>query len=189
MTQVTCGVPLEEELVRYPDAARVLRPVTALVAVASAAAHVVLLTGSAAAPPAHLLVLAAMAMVCLPCALHLLLLPRRRAWVQTGAVSASMLVVHPLVAGGHGPHGTAPALTMAMTALPALGLALALAGLALGTRVRGAGGRAGRRPPPPHAHPGAAAVTPAGQRSAAATSAAASTTRRPTRSTSAPSST
>ncbi len=131
-----------EEPVRDPDGGRVLRAVAALVAVASAAAHavafVMALAGSTAAP-AHLLALAAMGTACLPCALHLLLLPRRRTWVLMGAVSAAMLVLHPLVAGGHGAHGTAPVVAAAMTVLAAAGLALALAALALGARARRAG--------------------------------------------------
>ncbi len=116
-----------------------LRAVAALVAGASAGAHALALSGSTAAAPTRLLVLAAMAMACLPCGLHLLLLPRRRAWVQLAAVSAAMLALHPFVAGGHGSHGTPPAVTAAMTALPALALALALAALALGARARRAG--------------------------------------------------
>ena len=133
-------MPVCEERVRDADGGRVLRSVAALVAVASAGTHALALAGSTAAAPARLLVLAAMGMACLPCALHLLLLPRRRAWVQLAAVSAAMLALHPLVAGGHGSHGTAPAVTAAvtaaMTAVPALALALALAGLARGVRAR-----------------------------------------------------
>ena len=97
MTQVTSGVPHWEEPVRDADGGRLLRGAAALVAVASAAVHALALAlaGSAAADPAHLLVLAAAGMACLPCALHLLLLPRRRAWVHSAAVSTAMLVVHP----------------------------------------------------------------------------------------------
>jgi hypothetical protein len=57
--------------------------------------------------------------------------------VQAAAVSAAMVVAHPLVAatGGNAHHGTAPGggvPAVAMVVVPALGLVLALAGLALG---------------------------------------------------------
>ncbi len=107
-------------------------------AVASAGAHALVLAGSQGSDPVRLLVLAAMGMACLPCALHLLLLPRRRVWVRTAVVSAAMLAAHPLLASGHGAHGTGPA--TAVTALAALGLALALTALVLGARARRAGG-------------------------------------------------
>ena len=82
-----------------------------------------------------------MGMACLPCAVHLALLPRRRTWVQTAAVSVAMLVGHPLLsAAGPGHHGTAHSgglvagVGVAMVAVPALALVLALSGLALETK-------------------------------------------------------
>ena len=118
---------------------RIVRRAAALIALASAAVHAVALAGSTAAPPEHLLVLAVMGMACLPCALHLVLLPRRRAWVQMAVVSAAMLGVHALVTGGHGAaqHGGTPATVgTAMTVAAALGLAFAACGLALDGRAR-----------------------------------------------------
>ncbi|MGY1706647.1 hypothetical protein ACI79C_18935 [Geodermatophilus sp. SYSU D00697] len=104
----------------------------------SAGLHVLALAGSAAAPPERLLVLAGMGMACLPCALHLALLPRRRTWVQMAVVSAAMLVAHPWVTGGHGAgaHGaTSSVVGAAMVAVAACGLALALWALVLGARI------------------------------------------------------
>ena len=79
-----------------------------------------------------------MGMACLPCAMHLALLPRRRTWVQAAAVSAAMLVAHPLMPAGAGHHGTVHAGTgvmgVAMVVVPALGLVLALFGLGLQAR-------------------------------------------------------
>jgi hypothetical protein len=87
----------------------------------------------------HLLVLAAMGMMCLPCALHLVLLPRRGAWAQLAVVSAAMLAVHPLLVGEHdmGHHSPAPAAIMvAMVTVASGGLALAVWALALDTLAR-----------------------------------------------------
>ncbi|MGK5114108.1 MULTISPECIES: hypothetical protein [unclassified Geodermatophilus] len=84
------------------------------------------------------LVLLAMGLACLPCALHLVLLPRRRAWAQAGLVAAAMLVAHPLLGpGGAHAHAGGPAqgaLGAAMVLVPALGLGLAGAGLLLAGR-------------------------------------------------------
>ena len=112
-----------------------------LVALGSSAAHVLALATGAARSSVQVAALLLMGMACLPCAMHLALLPRRRTWVQTAAVSAAMLIGHPLLpAAGPGHHGTAHAggaaagVGVAMVAVPALGLVLALSGLALETR-------------------------------------------------------
>lgn len=109
-----------------------------LVALASAAVHVLALATGVALSSVQVVAVLLMGMACLPCAMHLALLPRRRTWVQTAAVSAAMLVGHPLLsAAGSGHHGTAhgggaaAGVGMAMVVVPALGLLLALAGLAL----------------------------------------------------------
>ncbi|MGY1631100.1 hypothetical protein ACI784_05235 [Geodermatophilus sp. SYSU D01186] len=113
---------------------RTVRGAAAAAALGSAAVHVLALATGAPPSSAQVLVLLGMAMACLPCAVHLALLPRRRAWVQAAAVSAAMVGAHPLVAAGHAHHGTAGggAVGVAMVAVPALGLVLALTGLALG---------------------------------------------------------
>ena len=107
----------------------------------SAAVHVLVLAAGAAPSSLQVVALLLMGMACLPCAMHLALLPRRRTWVQAAAVSAAMLGGHPLLsAAGSGHHGTAhvggaaAGVGVAMVGVPALGLVLALSGLALGTR-------------------------------------------------------
>jgi hypothetical protein len=112
-----------------------------LVALASAAVHLLALATGVAPSSVQVVALLLMGMACLPCAMHLVLLPRRRTWVQTAAVSAAMLVGHPLLsAAGSGHHGTAygggaaAGVGVAMVVVPALGLLLAVAGLALETR-------------------------------------------------------
>ena len=113
-----------------------------LVALGSAAVHVLALATGVAPSSVQVVGLLLMGMACLPCAVHLALLPRRRTWVQTGAVSAAMLVGHPLLsAAGTGHHGMThvgggvAGVGVAMIVLPALGLVLALSGLTLqGTR-------------------------------------------------------
>jgi len=127
----------------------VVRWCAVLVALASAAVHALALATGVALPSVQVVALLVMGMACLPCAMHLALLPRPRTWVQTAAVSAAMLVGHPLLAAaGSGHHGTAhvegaaAGVGMAMVAVPALGLLLALAGLALqDTRPARRGGR------------------------------------------------
>lgn len=121
-----------------------------LVALASAAVHVLALATGVALSSVQVVALLLMGMACLPCAMHLALLPRRRTWVQTAGVSAAMLVGHPLLsAAGSGHHGTAhgggtaAGVGMAMVVVPALGLLLAVAGLALQDR----------RPPREASHP------------------------------------
>ncbi|MGY1644254.1 hypothetical protein ACI782_24370 [Geodermatophilus sp. SYSU D00703] len=120
-----------------PNTPRSLAPVrwcAVAVAVASAAVHVLVLTTGGTPSSVQVVALLGMAAACLPCAAHLALLPRRRTWVQTAGVSAAMLVAHPLVSAGagHSGHGGTGAVGIAMVVVPALGLALALTGLALG---------------------------------------------------------
>ncbi|MGY1683537.1 hypothetical protein [Geodermatophilus sp. SYSU D01176] len=109
-----------------------------LVALGSSAVHVLALATGAAPSSVQVVVVLLMGMACLPCAVHLALWPRRRTWVQTAAVSAAMLVGHPLLSAvGTGHHGTAhgsgaaAGVGVAMVVLPALGLVLASAGLSL----------------------------------------------------------
>lgn len=112
-----------------------------LVALASAAVHLLALATGVAPSSVQVVALLLMGMACLPCAMHLALLPRRRTWLQTAAVSTAMLVGHPLLsAAGPGHHGTAhasgaaAAVGVAMVVVPALGTVLSLSGLALETR-------------------------------------------------------
>jgi peptidoglycan/LPS O-acetylase OafA/YrhL len=155
VTQVTSAVSICEEHVSKPDREAVplaVRWSAALLALASAGVHVLALATGDPPSPAQVLVLLGMALACLPCAVHLALLPRRRTWVQAAAVSAAMVVAHPLAAaaGGHAHHGAAPGggvLGVAMVVVPALGLVLALVGLALGRR---GADRSRRLSGPPH---------------------------------------
>ena len=145
MSHVTDGVSIREEVVPKSNKASVtgaLQWGAVLVAVISAACHMLSLATGPTPSSLQVVVLLAMGMGCLPCAMHLALLPRRRAWVQLAVVSVVMLMGHPLLSeGGPGPHGIAHEggaagdVGAAMVLLPMLGLLLALSGLALrGTR-------------------------------------------------------
>ena len=137
MSHVTAAYPLCEDHVAKSNSRRsldALRWASALVALGSAGLHVLALATGAALAPGRVLAIALMGMACLPCALHLVLLPRRRTWVQTAAVSTAMLVAHPQVPAGAAHHGgdhTGAAVGVAMVVVPAVGLVLALGGLAL----------------------------------------------------------
>lgn len=118
-----------------------LRWCAVLVALGSATVHVLVLATGDAPSSLQVVALLLMGMACLPCAMHLALLPRRRTWVQTAAVSAAMLVGHPLLSvAGPGHHGTAhgsgaaTSVGVASVVVPALGLAVALSGLVLETK-------------------------------------------------------
>ena len=121
-----------------------VRWLAVLVALGSATLHVTALATGPTPSYVQVLALLAMGMACLPCAMHLALLPRRRAWVQTAVVSAVMLGGHPLLSaglgagdhGGHPGHGGA-AVGVGMVVAPLLGLVLALSGLVLEARRRG----------------------------------------------------
>jgi hypothetical protein len=144
VSQVTNIFSICEEAVSKPNDARgyaLVRWCAVLVALASAAVHVLALASGPTPSSVEVVAVLVMGMACLPCAMHLALLPRRRTWVQAAAVSAAMLVGHPLLsAAGSGHHGTAhgggaaAGVGVAMVVVPALGLVLALSGLALGTR-------------------------------------------------------
>ena len=110
-----------------------------LVALTSAAVHVLTLATGPTPSSLHVVAVLAMAMGCLPCAMHLALLPRRRAWAQMAVVSAVMLGGHPLLsaasgAGHHAPVASAggAVLGVALVVGPVVGLTLAVAGLVLG---------------------------------------------------------
>lgn len=114
----------------------VLRWGAVLVAVTSAACHVLALASGPTPSSVHVVVLLAMGMGCLPCAMHLALLPRRRAWAQMAVVSAVMLVGHPVLSATSGAAHHAPAvsagggvLDVALVVGPVVGLVLAVAGL------------------------------------------------------------
>ena len=114
----------------------VLRWGAVLVAVTSAASHVLALASGPTPSSVHVVVLLAMGMGCLPCAMHLALLPRRRAWAQMAVVSAVMLVGHPVLSAASGAAHHAPAvsaggrvLDVALVVGPVVGLVLAVAGL------------------------------------------------------------
>jgi hypothetical protein len=146
VTQVTGTVSIREARVSKSNAPRLLAPVrwgAVLVALGSAALHALALVTGATPSSLQVVALLVMGMACLPCAVHLALLPRRRTWVQTAVVSAAMLGGHPLLsAAGSGHHGThaghgAAAVGVGMVVVPLLGLVLALFGLVLEARGRG----------------------------------------------------
>lgn len=117
-----------------------VRWLAVLAALGSAAVHVLASATGPTPSSVQIVALLAMGMACLPCAMHLALLPRRRAWVQTAVVSAAMLGGHPLLsAGHHGAHAGhgAAAVGAGMVVAPLLGLVLALSGLVLEARERG----------------------------------------------------
>jgi hypothetical protein len=104
-----------------------LRCGVAVLALGSALLHAAAAAGSAASPAGPLLLLA-MGLACLPCALRTVLLPTRRAWAAAAAVPAAMLALHPLLPAVHVHAGGALA-AGALVAVPAAALLLALCGL------------------------------------------------------------
>lgn len=68
-----------------------------LVAVAMAGCSALHITAAARDEPrsgVHVLVMLAMALPCLPCAVHAVLAPARRVWIRTVAVAIGMLAAH-----------------------------------------------------------------------------------------------
>jgi hypothetical protein len=103
-----------------PDLARI----AAVLAVASAGVHLLLISASSLGTA----VMAAMALVCLPCAWHLWRSPTGAVWGLTATVDAGMIALHAPMLATHHAHG-------AHTPLMWLGLGLVagqlvLAGLA-----------------------------------------------------------
>jgi hypothetical protein len=142
VSQVTNLYPICEEAVSKSNGGRgyaAVRWCAVLVALASAAVHVLTLASGPTPSSLHVVAVLGMAMGCLPCAMHLALLPRRRAWAQMALVSAAMLGGHPLLsaASGGGHHAATAtggtALGAALVVGPVLGLGLAVTGLVLGT--------------------------------------------------------
>lgn len=105
------------------------------------ACSVLHLLAAAESPPgsdALVLLMLGMALVCLPCATHLILAPSRRTWVHAGLLAAGMLVAHSVVTGmtahsGHDHAGSAWSAVagVALVASPAMTLCLALVGAVL----------------------------------------------------------
>jgi hypothetical protein len=139
VSQVTNVLSICEEAVSKSNGVRgyaVVRWCAVLLALASAAVHVLTLASGPTPSSLHVVVVLGMAMGCLPCAMHLALLPRRRAWAQMAVVSAAMLGAHPLLSAvsGSGHHAAASGgagLGAALVVGPVLGLALAVTGLVL----------------------------------------------------------
>ena len=80
-----------------PDLARI----AAVLAVASAGVHLLLISSSSLST----VVLAAMALVCLPCAWHLWRSPTGAVWGVTATVDAGMLALHAPMLATHHAHG------------------------------------------------------------------------------------
>ncbi len=97
--------------------------------------HVIAAAGASSVSGLHALVLLVMACVCVPCATRTLLAPTRGAWTRGSLVSAGMLAVHPLLGlldtahAGHAATSNSAVVAIAMTAGPAVALALACVGL------------------------------------------------------------
>jgi hypothetical protein len=100
-----------------------LARVAAGLALASAAVHLLLIS----AGELGTVVMAGMALACLPCAWHLWRRPTPGVWGMTAAVDVGMLALHAPMLASTGHHASAPA------ALMWTGLALVLGQLALAT--------------------------------------------------------
>ncbi|MCO7221569.1 hypothetical protein [Klenkia sp. PcliD-1-E] len=96
----------------------------AVLALASAAVHLVL----AASGELSAVAMAAMALVCLPCAVHLWRAPTASVWGLTALVDLGMLALHAPMLTGHGMHHGAGA---GHVALGLVGAQLVLAAVAL----------------------------------------------------------
>jgi hypothetical protein len=111
------AVPVGVDLTRT-----VLARIAAVLAVASAVVHLLLVNSSSLGTA----VMAAMALACLPCAWHLWRSPSSAVWAMTAGVDAGMLAVHAPMLAGPSHHGaTSPA------SLMWLGVALVITQLAL----------------------------------------------------------
>jgi hypothetical protein len=96
-------------------------------AVASAAVHLLQVDGTALGS----LLMAAMALACLPCAWHLWRAPTRSVWGLTAAADAGMLLLHAtLMAGAHGMHHAHTGSSPMWLGTALVGVQLALAGIA-----------------------------------------------------------
>jgi hypothetical protein len=100
-----------------PDLARV----AAVMAVASAGVHLLLVSSSSLGTA----VMAAMGLVCLPCAWHLWRSPTGSVWGLTATVDAGMLALHAPMVATHHAHGRPVALMWLGLGLVAGQLALA----------------------------------------------------------------
>ncbi|SFE54086.1 hypothetical protein [Blastococcus tunisiensis] len=104
--------------------------VAAVLALASAAVHLLLVDASSLGS----LVMVAMAAACLPCAWHLWRSPTPSVWGTTAAIDTAMLLLHAqMLAGvsGHTGHGGAPAGSLMWLGLGLVGAQLAVAGAAV----------------------------------------------------------
>ena len=103
------------------------------------------LVAAARTPPGSdvlVLLMLGMALVCLPCATHLVLAPSHRTWVYAGLLAAGMLMAHWVLAGltGHFGHdhagsGWSAAAAGGLVAAPMATLCLALAGAVVQRRI------------------------------------------------------
>ncbi len=98
--------------------------VAAVLALGSAAVHLVL----AASGDLSAIAMAAMALVCVPCAVHLWRAPTASVWGLTALVDLGMLALHAPMVAGHGMHHGAGA---GHVALGLVGAQLVLAAVAL----------------------------------------------------------
>ena len=113
--------PTAADLARPVPIRTVLARTAAVLAVASAGVHLLLVSSSSLGTAA----MAAMALACLPCAWHLWRAPSGAVWAMTAGVDAGMLAVHAPMLATHGHHAGSA------TSLVWLGVVLVVGQLAL----------------------------------------------------------
>jgi hypothetical protein len=112
-------------LVALPRAGQ-LAKVAAVLALASAAVHLLLLDAASLGS----LVMVGMALVCLPCAWHLWRDATGAVWATTAAVDGAMLLVHAQMLAGETHHTAMHSHSLMWTGLALVTSQLVLAGLA-----------------------------------------------------------
>jgi hypothetical protein len=112
-------------LVALPRAGQ-LAKVAAVLALASAAVHLLLLDAASLGS----LVMVGMALACLPCAWHLWRQPTGAVWATTAAVDAAMLLTHAQMLAGETHHTAMHPHTLMWTGFTLVSSQLVLAGAA-----------------------------------------------------------
>ena len=111
---------------RLPAARTVLARAAAVLALASAGVHLLLVSSSSLGTA----VMAAMAIACLPCAWHLWRSPSGAVWAMTALVDAGMLALHAPTAATPIHHGTGPAHSLMWLGVGLIAAQLTLAAVA-----------------------------------------------------------
>ena len=111
---------------RVPAARIVLARAAAVLALASAGVHLLLVSSSSLGTA----VMAAMALACLPCAWHLWRSPSGAVWGVTALVDAGMLALHAPTTAGPIHHGTGSSPSLMWLGVGLIAAQLALAAVA-----------------------------------------------------------